>query len=146
MVPKVRAIHKHIQSSKGVAVVEFALVLPLLIMLFGIIIDLGYMMHQYLVVDEVARAAARYAVVNKADDEVKDLVLKDRDNKGEFTIKFYPPRDTKDSPLRVEYSQVKITVSCPRIELHGLVNGLIKGVTIYELPTSITRDVFAMIE
>lgn len=54
------------KNEKGQALVEFALVLPfLLVILFGII-DFGWIYYNQLAISNSAREGARYAVVNTA--------------------------------------------------------------------------------
>ena len=48
-------------SERGADLVEFALVLPLLLVVFGGIVDFGFMFQRYLVVSNAAREGARLA-------------------------------------------------------------------------------------
>lgn len=62
----------------GAAAVEFALVLPLLLMLIFGVIDFGRMMHAQLVVAEAAREAARAsALVDNATAEARGEAITD---------------------------------------------------------------------
>ncbi|QZY28705.1 TadE/TadG family type IV pilus assembly protein [Nocardioides coralli] len=55
---------------RGAAAVEFALVVPLLIMLVFGIIDFGYLINRVSVVNNAARDAARVASLNGTEAEV----------------------------------------------------------------------------
>lgn len=117
-------INKCIKSNRGSALVEFALVLPVLLLLFGAIIDFGYMLHQYLVLDEVARAAARATQINRDDTTARRIALAGRtENWGGIRIDFDNP--TADGVLRPPSTSVTIRVSCDRIMLHGLIDFLL---------------------
>ncbi len=50
------------RKKRGQGMVEFALILPILLMLFFMIIDIALMMQGYLAVNHAAREAARFAV------------------------------------------------------------------------------------
>lgn len=61
------------RSQRGVALVEFALVLPLLIVLLFSVWELGRIFDAWLVVTNAAREGARYAVAGESD--VKGKVM-----------------------------------------------------------------------
>jgi Flp pilus assembly protein TadG len=56
------------KSEKGQSLVEFALVLPVLLLLLFGIVDFGRAFHAYLTIDHVGRDAARTASIGKIDD------------------------------------------------------------------------------
>lgn len=51
------------KSEKGQAMVEFALVLPVLLLIIAGIIDFGWVFHQQVIANNASREAARYASV-----------------------------------------------------------------------------------
>jgi len=53
----------------GQALVEFALVLPVLLLILAAIVDFGRLFYSVLAVHHAAREGARYGVVHAADDE-----------------------------------------------------------------------------
>ncbi|WP_252502108.1 TadE/TadG family type IV pilus assembly protein [Sporosarcina sp. Marseille-Q4943] len=62
------------KSQRGQALVETALVLPiLLILLFGIT-DLGRVFHAYLTLDHAGREAARVAAVGAEDGKINEKI------------------------------------------------------------------------
>ncbi|WP_037986493.1 TadE/TadG family type IV pilus assembly protein [Thalassobacillus devorans] len=64
------------KSNKGQALVEMALVLPILLMLLFGIVDFGRIFHAYLTIDHVGREAARLATVQQYEDgEIKSRTL-----------------------------------------------------------------------
>ena len=142
---KLVTINKYIKSNKGASMVELALVIPLLLLIFGGIIDFGYMMHQYLVVDELARSAARYSTVNKTDAEAEKLALNGRTDTEDWKIKFvFVKKEIPNTDAGgAKRSNVAVTVSCNRVELNGL---LLSGLGKVVLPPQITRTVSGMTE
>jgi len=64
------------KSEKGQSLVEFALILPLfLLLLFGVV-DFGRALHAYITIDHAGREAARAASVGETDDEkVKKIAV-----------------------------------------------------------------------
>lgn len=59
------------RNEKGQALVEFALVLPLLLALVCGIIDFGWIYYNQISLNNAAREGARYAVVHYADDPLQ---------------------------------------------------------------------------
>jgi Flp pilus assembly protein TadG len=64
----VRALH--IKSEKGQAMVEFALVLPLLLLLLCGICEFGSIFSNQILANNACREAARYAAVHYQDDGI----------------------------------------------------------------------------
>ncbi|MED1468699.1 TadE/TadG family type IV pilus assembly protein [Bacillus salipaludis] len=63
------------KSEKGQSLVEFALVLPLLIILLFGIIDFGRILHVYLTIDQAGREAARAASIGKTKSEAEQVAI-----------------------------------------------------------------------
>jgi Flp pilus assembly protein TadG len=61
------------KSEKGQSLVEFALVLPILIMLLFGIVDFGRAFHAYLTIDQAGREAARAASIGKDSATVRGI-------------------------------------------------------------------------
>ncbi|MDF2614267.1 MAG: TadE-like protein [Clostridia bacterium] len=72
---KVREIiMKNIKNQRGQALVEFAVILPLLLLLIMGIIQFGLVMNAYLTTQNAAREGARAGIVGDSDTEVKNIV------------------------------------------------------------------------
>jgi TadE-like protein len=54
---------RHLSSERGAELVEFCLVLPLLLLVFGGIVDFGLLLQRHQVVSNAAREGARLAVL-----------------------------------------------------------------------------------
>ena len=61
-----------LKSERGQATVEFALVLPILLLLIGGIINFGWVFGNQLLTQNAAREAARYAAIHYYDSSVDD--------------------------------------------------------------------------
>lgn len=62
------------RDQRGQAMVELALVLPILLILFMGVIEFGRIFNNYLVITNASREGARVAVLGKSDDEIIDRV------------------------------------------------------------------------
>lgn len=63
-----------VRSQSGAELVEFALVLPILLVVFGGIVDFGLMLQRQQVITNAAREGARLAVVNYPSGDVQERV------------------------------------------------------------------------
>ncbi|MGI6358032.1 MAG: TadE/TadG family type IV pilus assembly protein [Bacillota bacterium] len=63
------------EDRRGQAMVEMAIVLPLLLLVLMGIIDFGRIYHGYLTVTTAAREAARQAALGANDDEIRQTAL-----------------------------------------------------------------------
>lgn len=66
--------HQFRKTEKGQAVVEMALILPILLMLVFGIVEFGRILNTYMIVTEVSREAARKGSVGGTDLEIRDTV------------------------------------------------------------------------
>ena len=58
------------KSEKGQSMVEFALIIPIFILLLFAILDFGRVFHAYLTIDHAGREAARAASIGKDNTTV----------------------------------------------------------------------------
>ena len=63
-----RTPRSHTRKSRGQALAEFALTLPIVLLVLGITVDFGRAYYYDLGIRDAAFAAARYAGMNPADD------------------------------------------------------------------------------
>lgn len=75
MVKTVRVCRKKLSlNDEGQALVEMALVLPLLLLLLIGIFEFGRIMGAYMVINDLSREGARYGAVGHNDAEIQALV------------------------------------------------------------------------
>lgn len=65
---------KFLKNEKGQSLVEFALVLPLLLLILMAIVEFALMFNSYLVISNASREGARYASLGGNDIEVVERV------------------------------------------------------------------------
>ena len=68
------------KNEEGQSMVEFALILPIFLLILCGIIDFGWMFYNQLALNNICREGARYAVVNTASDHTTDEILRHIDN------------------------------------------------------------------
>lgn len=66
------------RREKGQALVEMALVIPVLLLFFVGICEFGRVLGAYMVINNLAREGARYGVVGHNDLEIENLLLAER--------------------------------------------------------------------
>ena len=91
---------------RGQAMVEFALVLPILLIILMGIMEFGLVFHEYLVVTHAAREGARVAVLGGTDAEINATVTSAADSidRGALTTTIAPG-------VRVRGQQVTVQVT-----------------------------------
>jgi len=102
-------IRKMINNNRGQALVEFALVLPVLMLLIIGMMEFGLIIHQYMVVTEAAREGARSAAVGNSNTTIISVTktAASQIDISELTVAI-SPADT-----RVRGNSVTVTVEKP---------------------------------
>ncbi len=77
---KRRLIMKKVRREDGQAMVEFALILPVFLLILCGIIDFGWLFYNQLSLNNACREGARYAVVNTADDADTQAIINHIEN------------------------------------------------------------------
>jgi len=67
--------HRIIKSEKGASAVEFALILPILIMLVFGIVEFGIAFNNYITITHAAREGARIAAVDLNNPDLKKIII-----------------------------------------------------------------------
>jgi Flp pilus assembly protein TadG len=120
-----RRRHTSLRSEHGQAAVEFALVVPVLLLLLLSIIQGGIVFHNYLTVTDAARAAARQAI----EARVSGVTLTDVQNTAKAAAPDLDPTklgvaldDPSDPTFNQGGSQLSVTVTYPySINILGVV-------------------------
>lgn len=68
-------IYRFASDYKGVAAVELALVLPVLLMIIFTIVEIGFMYHVYMLEQNIAQEALRYAITGNAYADINPKSL-----------------------------------------------------------------------
>lgn len=64
-----------LKNKKGQSLVEFAIILPILLLLIMAIIEFSIMLNTYLAINNAAREGARAGIVGSTDVEIKNLII-----------------------------------------------------------------------
>lgn len=106
---------RFLQRENGQGLVEMALVLPILLLLFMGIFEFGRILGSYMVISNLAREGARYGVIGHDDTEIITLIEAKRiwldEEKLEINITPYQANREKGEALEVnvDYSIELIT-------------------------------------
>lgn len=63
-----------LKNKKGQALIEFAIILPIIILILMGIMEFGVMLNSYLKIENASREAARAGIVGASDVEIEALV------------------------------------------------------------------------
>lgn len=72
------AIQKLFKQEKAQAMVEFALVLPLLLLLLMGIVEFGRIINSHMIIANLAREGARFGAVGYTDTQISTMLIADR--------------------------------------------------------------------
>ncbi|MEH7501322.1 TadE family protein [Neobacillus drentensis] len=114
------------KSEKGQSLVEFALIVPLLIILLFGIIDFGRIFHVYLTIDHAGREAARAASIGKDDTTVINTAVNDASSIGLTAGKVgVSPSGARDSG-----TNITITINYPINFLTPVIGNIVGPITL----------------
>lgn len=114
------------KSEKGQSLVEFALVLPLLVVLLFGIIDFGRIFHVYLTIDHAGREAARAASIGQDDTKIINTAVNDATSIGLTAGKV----GVSPSGARSSGSNVTITINYPINFLTPVIGNIVGPITL----------------
>ena len=99
---------KRRQKERGQSVAEFALILPVLIIVMAGLLDLGRLYYSYVAVTDAAGEGAAYAAIHP--DNANDIVERAQDATGgliiidEDMVEVYTPADMPEQAIAVSVS------------------------------------------
>lgn len=133
-----------LKGEKGQAIVEFALILPILILLLSAIIDFGWLYNCEIAANNAAREAARYTAIhiydNNTDDDqalARNIVLSEAVQlPASSTTVTLTSLDLDSDGIQ---ESVRITVSAPIKLLTGMTSIFLGKSTINISSTSIMK-------
>jgi len=123
-------------SGRGQALVEFALILPILLILLLGILDFGRAVAAYNSVSNAARSAVRVAIVDQNDDRVREAAEREAVGLDPIDVVFNPNVGS-DNPCIETICRVRVEVSyeyVPATPIFGALVGPIKVSSQSELP------------
>lgn len=90
---------KRLRNQKGQALVEFAVVLPVLLLLVMGIAQFGMLLSSYLTLENAAREAARAGIIGSTDTEIEEVITTSSPNleKEKLTIDITPSEGSRTS-------------------------------------------------
>ena len=104
---------KRISGRRGQAMIEFALILPLLLLVMFAIFQFGFMFYSYISIQQAAREGARSAAVGKNDALITTAITNASTlDPTMLTISIAPAPAT-----RLAGSNVTVTVTIPSAQL-----------------------------
>jgi Flp pilus assembly protein TadG len=119
------------KSEKGQSLVEFALVLPVLILILLAIVDFGRVYHVYLTIDHAGREAARAASIGKDDTNIKSTAVNYASSinltTGQVSIS---PTGSRSSGV-----EATITITYPITFLTPMIGGIVGPLTLTDTTT-----------
>lgn len=66
---------RNLKNQKGQALVEFAIILPILLMLVMGILQFGMMLNSYITIENASREGARAGIIGSSDAEIQNLII-----------------------------------------------------------------------
>ncbi|MHC1682227.1 MAG: TadE/TadG family type IV pilus assembly protein [Clostridiaceae bacterium] len=95
-----------LKNQKGQSLVEFAIILPLLLLIVMAIIEFGMMLNSYITIQSASREGARTAIVGSSNIEIQNLIVNTTPNlkASQLTINITPNESSRKSgePLTVK--------------------------------------------
>jgi Flp pilus assembly protein TadG len=88
-----------IKNQKGQSLVEFAIILPIILLLLMGIVEFGMMLNSYLTIQNVTREGARLGIVGGSDVEIKTLITTISPNltPADLTVNITPSEASRNS-------------------------------------------------
>lgn len=114
------------KSESGQSLVEFALIVPLLILLLFGIIDFGRIFHAYLTIDHAGRESARAASIGKDDTQVTNTAVTDAVGIGLTADRVV----VSPTGTRVSGNDVSITITYPITFLTPVIGSIVGPITL----------------
>jgi Flp pilus assembly protein TadG len=88
-----------IKNQKGQSLVEFAIILPIILLLLMGIVEFGMMLNSYLTIQNVAREGSRLGIVGGSDVEIDTLIRNISPNltPADLTVDITPAENSRNS-------------------------------------------------
>ena len=126
MIPSRR---RHDASPRGQTLVEFALIIPVLLLLVMGILDLGRAVAAYNSVSNAARSAARVAVVDQNPDVVRAAAADEAFGLDPIDVEF-DPNANSDDPCVLQVCEVEVSVSYDYVAATPIIGAIVGPITV----------------
>ena len=122
-----------IRKNKGQSLMEFALVIPVLCMIFMGIFDFGWILHRQITLDNATRAGARRGAVGDSTTVIKNLVINSVYfplTADQVVVKVLDPNhvDTGNSNDRTPDNYIVVEVTLNNVELITPLRNVVNGI------------------
>lgn len=114
---------------RGQSLVEFALVLPILLILMLGILDFGRAVAAYNSVSNAARSAVRVAIVDQNEDVVRAAAEKEAVGFEPLTVVF-DPNVNADDPCLIAVCMVSVEVSYEYVPATPIFSNIVGSITV----------------
>lgn len=90
---------KIMKDNKGQAMVELAIILPILLLIVMGIIEFGFMINSYLTISNISREGARAAIVGNSYSDIENLIINCSPNldSSKLNISISPSQESRKS-------------------------------------------------
>lgn len=127
-------------APRGQSLAEFALILPLLLILLMGILDLGRAVAAYNSVSNAARSAARVAIVDQNEDVVRQTAVDEAFGLAPLEVEF-DPNVNGDDPCLITICMVRVEVSYEYVPATPIISNIVGTITVRsESQLAIERD------
>ena len=133
------------RSRKGAALIEFAVIAPLLIILTVGLIELGRGITVKHVLSDAARHGCRYGIDSGTDNatlttKVKSILTDNHLNADAATIKIYVNDAEMDVKTALRHDKIAVRVSIPNSEVNWLTPSFLTGNIVSEKMTMMRQN------
>ena len=119
----------HPAAGRGQSLVEFALILPLFLLLLMGILDLGRGVAAYNSVSNAARSAVRTAIVDQNPDVVRQAAVDEAFGLAPISVDF-DPNVNADDPCDITVCMASVEVSYAYVPATPIIGNLVGSITV----------------
>jgi hypothetical protein len=123
------ALRRRLRTRRGQSLVEFALILPLFLILLLGILDLGRGVAAYNSVANAARSAARVAIVDQNPDAVRQAAVDEAVGLVPLTVVF-DPNMNNDEPCRIAECTVRVEVAYEYVPATPIISNIVDTIRV----------------
>lgn len=128
---------KNLKNQKGQALVEFAIILPILILILMAIMEFGIMLNCYLTIHNSAREGARIAIIGATDAQIRDVIISTSPtlNVNDLSINITPSEGSRKSG-----DTLQISVDYNYHMISPVISGLLNNIEVLKAQISMRME------